>query len=1662
MSTLEKLFVQIFERKKRIIDQVKQQEDLQQQHLASKLLINGIQPPSWLWNPGFENGSEDFKELKKEELISGLIFPPPRPAIPFSSGHCTHYNKPDVTANNGELSDGLFMETCASNKCLDAGDILTDVPKCHLNEIEPAQGCTLNGVVDLDPTATSPQDQTDARISDKYFEPCQSLARIQRSRSRQKALEVRHSVRTKFKMHQSNENTTSVCSGRVTRSRFTFQQPNLVKELWELNNSSEIANESHVGVSQEETIGGLNKENGDRVESGKITSPRISCQQPNCVKEFLELESSFDVVNDDGGLVVPSSSASRNPWSIEKSLQPTQPSSWVEEDAEFQKAQGTEATIRKSRLRQNDLELCDWLETNTEDNPNEGDITDECIYRNTRPQTTHQQLNCVNGLLNPDNSEILSCRVTQSRPALTKDFSPLTNFSNVVEGHDHQTASGNQINILPCNDVNDIVDQERCTAAVVETALVSNGPSEACSVRSGSNMVGAGVREGLEFLVSRLPSDSSTFVEPKKLIFDDVEECRLNEAFSPAMEREKWYSSSEMKSFNSLEPTEAWKKVTASIDHREKNDSLEDLQLLQKEEVMSEKEEAWRASSEDEGNERPELTEREKSKLYSNPTSSSVRTSNWCAVSSRQGTSEIFDDVGADTSPVSNNISKQAPSLINHLTTLQDGKKSSIGSQLKQILDFNLPVVDVDTQRHNFGEKCSAELDVGSGKLYSEDCRHESGAFDGPKELRNHEFNKVTGSSIFKEPSILLGAQETEFSSVVSADSNSVAFAKQKVTAETAQICNAERDAPYFLRSSTSHAKSVDCSTLRYSGTAKKAVQPEKTFNNAFENSWPQYKRRKIEGRPTNVFTASPRLMVKPLQNILEDNMLEDLKTIEDSSEAVLEFQHFPVTCEVEVSQTYVIESPDVEMHSSRKRHKIEGSESSPKLEVKQDELNLKGKDQDANIPFTFKHTQVEASLVPILNEDADRDSQGYLKEEAGMTSSTGISLDGEMQCVADDNRDFLCLESKLSEGTMQEGNSYLGKHGLFSYCSVMSQHNQDLELVGAGQSVPEFEKFSIGVPTEKACTSVAVDGISFDKSDLPSTKIERVSVLEQLCKPTSMLTPSPNFLTKYKLHTVPDMFECLPNGLLEHMNLRKTLPLNDDDSEHLKDIYNCTSEEVGCTFLGSSYSDCLPSSSVQLGCHVRRPPYTPPVGKLCQRITSKSTVGSSEKQECMNPELTCFRIEENPSTSEENSNIDEVADQFQEGISAREVIRLPNREPLVDITREYTNPPLLVSAAETFLDRGSLDSVNMEMNFPGTEISVEQKFENGYGSDRRYMDKENQSSLCGNGVRKATELLHKRFSKPKLSAKTSERKGGQSFSEKDSRSNNIVSNISSFIPFVQQKQQAAAVLTGKRDIKVKALEAADAAKRLEVKRENERKMKKEAAKIERARLEQENMRLLELKQKKKEEERKKKEADLATKKRLREEEDRKEKERKRKCIEETRRQQKEHTEKLRAEKEEKELQRRAADERKRKRKELTDEARKRQQTEKGRGGADSRKMTKVSNIREDCEAFRELDDVEKIVNHSDKTNKDGNLFTERNRDQSYEISPYQGSDDEEEEDDIPNRKFIPSWASKHYVEPTIHSLLKIDPDEIFPLASFYSVDKGGRDEEAVACGSGL
>ncbi|PIA27350.1 hypothetical protein AQUCO_07900004v1 [Aquilegia coerulea] len=51
-----------------------------------------------------------FTELKKEDLISGLLFPPPRPNHPSTASQNTFYHRPSVIVKNVRSSDVLLQE----------------------------------------------------------------------------------------------------------------------------------------------------------------------------------------------------------------------------------------------------------------------------------------------------------------------------------------------------------------------------------------------------------------------------------------------------------------------------------------------------------------------------------------------------------------------------------------------------------------------------------------------------------------------------------------------------------------------------------------------------------------------------------------------------------------------------------------------------------------------------------------------------------------------------------------------------------------------------------------------------------------------------------------------------------------------------------------------------------------------------------------------------------------------------------------------------------------------------------------------------------------------------------------------------------------------------------------------------------------------------------------------------------------------------------------------------------------------------------------------------------------------------------------------------------------------------------------------------------------
>lgn len=444
--------------------------------------------------------------------------------------------------------------------------------------------------------------------------------------------------------------------------------------------------------------------------------------------------------------------------------------------------------------------------------------------------------------------------------------------------------------------------------------------------------------------------------------------------------------------------------------------------------------------------------------------------------------------------------------------------------------------------------------------------------------------------------------------------------------------------------------------------------------------------------------------------------------------------------------------------------------------------------DRSAN--NTLMHEQPGAPSVSSLTKPATGVSQGCLLEKAEVAEP-----DTREQHTAGENQFLLQLEDRFdlgsseilmyTEKSIQGKKSHLGSTENLSYCSVGSPQRQSLNLIDADQNKPELEGFIMETDNEQPC--IAGEGINFDRLDLPDGAIERASVLERLCKSACLQTPLSHFSTTYELHKTLNLYQSIPTGLLESMEPRSTLNAIADTGKQLGTSSSCLNGEVNSAFHGRLHSDCLPFSNAQSTWDIRKP-YLSPVGKLWDGITSKS--GSSEKQASSMPDLPCI--------SEENENTDELADTFQDGIGSEVMTSPVKREPLADIT-ETSIPMTSVYEAEIFGDRCSLASVNTEFSITGTCKRAKLKLRNQNSNKRRYVskEKENQSiSLGVNGVKKANESLPNRFSKPKFSGKTSLRKGGPSLSERESKRNNIVSNVTSFIPLVQQKQ-AAAVITG-------------------------------------------------------------------------------------------------------------------------------------------------------------------------------------------------------------------------------------------------------------------------
>ncbi|CAM6059316.1 unnamed protein product [Sphagnum tenellum] len=299
----------------------------------------------------------------------------------------------------------------------------------------------------------------------------------------------------------------------------------------------------------------------------------------------------------------------------------------------------------------------------------------------------------------------------------------------------------------------------------------------------------------------------------------------------------------------------------------------------------------------------------------------------------------------------------------------------------------------------------------------------------------------------------------------------------------------------------------------------------------------------------------------------------------------------------------------------------------------------------------------------------------------------------------------------------------------------------------------------------------------------------------------------------------------------------------------------------------------------------------------------------------------------------------------------------------------------------------------------------------------------------------------------------------GAAFCGNSSSSNllgsNLVSSMRSFLPLIQQQQiqqQQIQYATGKHDVKVKALEAAEAAKRQEEQRMEERQARKKAmefAKKAKERTIQEKMKEEQALLKKEIQEKNKSANEILRQKGVSEERRRKEENWKRKELESA------------AHKQRQEMTERKEREEKRKRQEAAMKwhrpIEKRHQTELEK---ENKPRSMVCPCKSKLRKFYAIMMMNScLVLGLDVLSPCGNsaagqpLFcglTEETFPKSYEMSPYQDSSEGEDSQDGQNRvkKEIPQWARPENLTIQLTRQLEQDPDEIFSGAMSCSLSE--------------
>ncbi|KAL2944982.1 Reticulocyte-binding protein 2-like protein a [Bienertia sinuspersici] len=1510
----------------------------------------------------------------KEDLINGVLFPRSGPFASYPTGPCLSYGNLPIVAANSVIPD----ETCAMKSASSNGvdeDRPGVAPMCHVDATEDTAGIASASHVDESNETSSyvpmsPEDQIDSRLLN-VCQLEQSHARLQRSKSRQKALELRNSAKTSAKSRLGVEDNAGISSGSKTCG-YDEQHGGLEKSF-ELDECS--ASPTKHCSNKEIALGN----SCDKEKTGDACGVSLTRSSGSKAKETKsgdsEMEKDWSVYG--GG--------------ITRSRNPSQQIMRISSGSKTCRYDEQHGGLEKS------LELDERSASPTKHSSNEeialGNSLDEKKTSDACGVSLARSSGCNAKETKSGDSEmkkdwsVYGGRITRSRSSSQQIInnhsgSETYKFNRLLDG-----SSGSLKLDEPSGLPSEISFNEDSAFGILSDRQRSFG---AC----GASFTHSTVNEKKEVDIgdSQIETYSNNY---------ENRATRSRSSFqqsvggAPLLE----YKSNEV-CVRGSQKTEEFSNICGSRSTRSRSSCQQSV---------------GGASSLGYKSNEVCVGESQKNEEYSNIHGSRITRSRNSCQQSVLG-APLLDNM-------SNEVCVGRTSRSRSCKTLQ----SEIGMGNSKAYRS----LDLEAVAYNLSGKIQqTEIVMGNSKACSAKITRSRSCEEEASNMR----------SMFRKD-VSVKPKQLDFDEVEESDLCNVPFHLSDVRASSSSLVE--------------EGDGVNIPELE----AEVNMLPDFNINHALDGSWPGYKRRKIEYKnPTK--SASPTLKMNPFHAISE--YLPSRSVLSEKANIPLSSWHSENfhNSVAELSDCVVLAEENDQGDTSLSK----GHVRTPQAQCDK-YMFSSGRTVAAS---TCEHQQLLESDVlhvgknSIISEPSDSlPEDGEVKENPPSAVLISGRVSGDLANGQNEFDGSAAAKFMCTEGAMDQIKPPQRIGGL--KFSIGSPQMERMNVTDTDQTIPEFESFIMGDNLDDAQNSE--DELIHQQIPCLGSILDRTSLPEQICKSASLSTPVSPFPTACKLYFAPGMYSSVPNGLLENNDLRSNLL------------------HSGSALLGKSHSDLFSFPGSQYGWDNRKPFFSP-VGKGFEGMTSKS--GGSDKLGNSNLELTCFPILEDRESSEEdvndvaNPSVDgsestmnnitnnrlllDVALQCENSVVSENAVervdldsvstevrrtdsstrKIGSKEPLCDITMQNESTLALDHAIE----RHSQDSV-------GTEISVhdiDYSKKSGMGQRKR-SEKENNGFSVGpaNSSKKHSKTLSSRFSKPKLSAQSCLKSRGQSVIEKEQKRNNIVSGVKSFLPFVQQKQAAAAV-PEKRDVKVKALQAAEAAKRDADMRENERKQKKEAMKLERARVEQEKKKELELKKKLKEELRKKKEAENAAKKRQREEDERKEKERKKRRIEEARLQQKQAEQKLHAWKEESRC---AAEDERAHQQKITNDKKENQVGNENEG--DSMKpmngLVVVGNDQREAVGLPgspttgkmgNIDVAESSTPNFDKIDKPNNQPS-----QSYDLSPYRDSDEEEEEEDAVPKKFIPSWASQTCVIAALSSMQHLDPDVIFPPGSFCSMEEG-------------